>query len=162
MNYCTNYCDSKQLLQRHPLRNPPLLRTPKDGSSLGRLSRKGRQRDAYVFCALLCFFFAAQKRFHEFTPNVWEEKKSSPQKTGQGSNPSRILQNLWGSAGKFCEIFCIVENLLKNPRAELPLKALQNFGAQPSFSDPANSSPDISRWGHPECRIKCPCTRLAI
>ena len=29
MNYRTNYCDSKQLLQRHPLRNPPLLRTPK-------------------------------------------------------------------------------------------------------------------------------------
>ena len=29
MNYCTNDCDSKQLLQRHPLRNPPLLRTPK-------------------------------------------------------------------------------------------------------------------------------------
>ena len=29
MNYCTNYCDGKQLLQRHPLRNPPLLRTPK-------------------------------------------------------------------------------------------------------------------------------------
>ena len=27
MNYCTNYCNSKQLLQRHPLRNPPLLRT---------------------------------------------------------------------------------------------------------------------------------------
>ena len=24
MNYCTNYCDSKQLLQRHPLRNPAL------------------------------------------------------------------------------------------------------------------------------------------
>ena len=31
MNYCTNYCDGKQLLQRHPLRNPPLLRTPKRG-----------------------------------------------------------------------------------------------------------------------------------
>ena len=29
MNYCTNYCDTKQLLQRHPLRNPPLLQTPK-------------------------------------------------------------------------------------------------------------------------------------
>ena len=29
MNYCTNYCDGKQLLQRHPLQNPPLLRTPK-------------------------------------------------------------------------------------------------------------------------------------
>ena len=29
MNYCTNHCDSKQLLQRHPWRNPPLLRTPK-------------------------------------------------------------------------------------------------------------------------------------
>ena len=28
MSYCTNYCDGKQLLQRHPLRNPPLLRTP--------------------------------------------------------------------------------------------------------------------------------------
>ena len=30
MNSCTNYCDGKQLLQRHPLRNPPLLRTPKN------------------------------------------------------------------------------------------------------------------------------------
>ena len=29
MNYCMNYCMSKQLLQRHPLRNTPLLRTPK-------------------------------------------------------------------------------------------------------------------------------------
>ena len=29
MNYCTNYCDGKELLQRHPLRNPPLRRTPK-------------------------------------------------------------------------------------------------------------------------------------
>ena len=27
MNSCTNHCDSKQPLQRHPLRNPPLLRT---------------------------------------------------------------------------------------------------------------------------------------
>ena len=27
-NYCTNYCERKQLLQRHPLRNPLLLRTP--------------------------------------------------------------------------------------------------------------------------------------
>ena len=29
MNYWTNECDRKQLLQRHPLRNPPLLRTSK-------------------------------------------------------------------------------------------------------------------------------------
>ena len=31
MNYCTNYCNSQQLLQRHPLRNllGSLLRTPK-------------------------------------------------------------------------------------------------------------------------------------
>ena len=28
MIYCTNYCDSKQILRRYPLRNPPLLRTP--------------------------------------------------------------------------------------------------------------------------------------
>ena len=36
MNYCTNYCDGKQLLQRHPLRNPPLLRlrTPKTTLSI--------------------------------------------------------------------------------------------------------------------------------
>ena len=29
MNYCKNYCARKELLQQHPLRNPPLLRTPK-------------------------------------------------------------------------------------------------------------------------------------
>ena len=29
MNYCTNYCDSKQILQRHPLRNPPLPEHPR-------------------------------------------------------------------------------------------------------------------------------------
>ena len=28
-DYCTNYCDRKQLLQRQPLRNQPPLRTPK-------------------------------------------------------------------------------------------------------------------------------------
>ena len=35
-NYCTKYCDGKQLLQRHPLRNPPLLRTPKTKLFCGR------------------------------------------------------------------------------------------------------------------------------
>ena len=51
MKYCTNYCDSKQLLQRHPLRNPPRLRTPnlpptpkwrlRIQDSLGKVSRWG-------------------------------------------------------------------------------------------------------------------------
>ena len=43
MNYCTNYCDSKQLLQRHPLRNPPrhycLLTAP---SKLSRNTKNPR------------------------------------------------------------------------------------------------------------------------
>ena len=32
ISYCTNYCDRKLLLRRHPLRNPPLLRTPNNRS----------------------------------------------------------------------------------------------------------------------------------
>ena len=30
MSYCTNHCDRKQLLRRHPLRNPSLLWTPEN------------------------------------------------------------------------------------------------------------------------------------
>ena len=29
ISYCTNHCDREQLLRRHPVRNPPPLRTPK-------------------------------------------------------------------------------------------------------------------------------------
>ena len=44
------------------------------------------------------------------------KKKANPQKTGPGSQtPPRILQVLWGFAGGFCRIFCILENLLKTP-----------------------------------------------
>ena len=51
MNYCTNYCDGKQLLQRHPLRNPPLLRTPNQSGprNLGQTNMSvTRRRRHYI------------------------------------------------------------------------------------------------------------------
>ena len=44
MNYCTNHCDRRQLLRRHPLRNPSPLRTPKSVLFCGESDSWGQRR----------------------------------------------------------------------------------------------------------------------
>ena len=51
--------------------------------------------------------------------------------------PPRILQNYWGCAGRFCEMFHIVTSLLKKSSAE-PQEVLQNFGSQAQLFRPCN------------------------
>ena len=61
--------------------------------------------------------------------------------TGLGSQRFlRILQNPWGSAGRFCKTLHIVKSFLKKGSAE-PQKFCRSLGFKPSFSGPANSSP---------------------
>ena len=68
-------------------------------------------------------------------------KKAGPQKTGLGSPKfPRIVRNLWGSAGRFCRTFHMVESLLKKGSAE-PQRFCRTLRAKPSFSGPANSCP---------------------
>ena len=54
----------------------------------------------------------------------------------------RILRNLWSSAGRFCGRVCVVETLSKSPHTK-PQRFCRTLGAKPSFSGPANSSPNI-------------------
>ena len=87
MNYCTNYCDSKQLLQRHPLRNPPLLRTPKRPRL--RLSSQPKLRDSL---RLGQDFNAHQKKARDFL-RPQEARFSSVKKIA--SKPRFLLRRKW-------------------------------------------------------------------
>ena len=68
--------------------------------------------------------------------SIWQGPWGKEDGSGLQAPPPRILQNLWGSAGRFH----IGTSLLKKSSAE-PL------GAKPSFPDPANSSPNDWRPG---------------
>ena len=88
---------------------------------------------------LFCFLTYHTQKTHRLS--CWEE--AGPQKTGPGFHPLlRILRNLCGSAGRFCERFHIVKSLFKKSSAE-PQRFCRTLGAKPSLSDPANSFPKV-------------------
>ena len=58
--------------------------------------------------------------------------------SGRKRSLSRILRNLWVSAGRFCGRFHIAKSKSKKNSAE-PQRFCRTLGAKPSLSDPANS-----------------------
>ena len=66
MNYCTNYCDSKRLLQRHPLRIPP----PSPNSQIVQESRNNSGK-----CKVLIFLRVWSFHSHALCilcpPTIW-------------------------------------------------------------------------------------------
>ena len=58
-----------------------------------------------------------------------------------------VLKRRVRAPGRCCRRACTIEkNLLKNPRTE-PQSFCRILGAKPSFSDPANSPPNIQDVG---------------
>ena len=80
-------------------------------------------------------------------PTSLRGKEAGPQKTGSAPPPPKnsVLQSLWGSAGRFCGRCHTVKSLLKRSSAE-PHSFFRTLGAQPSFSDFANSPPILGSY----------------
>ena len=126
MTYCTNHCDRKQLLQRHPLRNPPLLRTPPYRPLLiFKLSVEGL---GPLIVRVRGVLSQGESNMHQIVVTV-SCRLCPPFPEGEFAVfRYRKTPSFYGKSYYFCRIFCV----------------------NPHFSAPGNWGQNVTRNGGPQ------------